>query len=117
MPRGSDFSLELRIGCLRRRPDETHQDQRQLYRFEIKNWLPPPSTRRNTPRSKATISPQNQELVASAVDPEKHTKIKGNYIALKSRIGCLRRQPDETHQGQRQLYRFEIKNWLPPPST
>jgi hypothetical protein len=50
------------FSCLCRRPDETHQGQRQPFVLESKN------------------------SVASAMDPMKLAKIKGNHMTLKARI-------------------------------
>ena len=115
--KGSNHPKKSRICCLCRRPEETRVGQRPQILQEIKNLLPPPSTRRITPRPKAAIIPRNQEFAASAVDPKKPASVKGSKHPKKSRICCLRRRREETRPGQRQQTSQEIKNLLPPAST
>ena len=62
--KGSNHVTEAGFCCLRRRPEETLQGQRQQSSQEIKILLPPPKTRRMVPRSKAAIIPRNQEFAA-----------------------------------------------------
>ena len=76
--KGSKHAQKSRICCLRLRPDETHQDQRQQLRLK------------------------NQDFAASAFDPVKPTRTKGSNFVSKSRFCCFRLRPDETHQEQRQ---------------
>ena len=45
--KGSKYPEKSRICCLCQRPEETRLGQRQQSPQEIKNLLPPPSTRRN----------------------------------------------------------------------
>ena len=42
--KGSKLASEARFCCFRRRPYETHQDQRQQTRLTSKILLPPPKT-------------------------------------------------------------------------
>jgi hypothetical protein len=87
--KGSKHASEAGFCCLCRRPEETCRDQRQQSRLRSRNLLPLPKTRRNLPSPKAANSSQEQEFVASAVDPMKLTKIKGSNLASKSRMCCL----------------------------
>ena len=89
--KGSNHPKKSKICRLRRRPAETHQDQRLQTPQEIKNLLPPASTRRIAPRSKAANLPRNQEFAATAVDPKKGARVKGSNHPKKSRICCHRR--------------------------
>ena len=89
--KGSNRALEAGFCCLRRRLDETHQDQRQQTHLK------------------------KQDFAASAVDPMKHAKCKGSNHTSESRICCLRLEPDETHQDQRQQSRLGSRILLPPP--
>ena len=84
--KGSNHPKKSRICCHRRRPEETRLGQRQQSSHEIKNLLPPASTRRKAPRSKAAIIPRNQEFAASAVDSKKRASVKGSNHPKKSRI-------------------------------
>ena len=101
------------LGCLRK--NHTRLGQRQQSSQEIKNLLPPALTRRNRLRSKAAITPRNQEFAASAVDLKKPASVKGRKSSKKSRICCLRHRPEESRLGQRQQSSQEIKNLPPPP--
>ena len=71
--KGSNHPKKSRICCLRHRPEESRLVRRQQSPQEIKNLLPPASTRRNVPWSKAAIIPRNQEFAATSVDP-KHSE-------------------------------------------
>ena len=71
----------------------------------------------HSPRSKAAITPRNQEFAASGVDLKKHASVKGSNHPKKSRICCHRCRPEETRLGQRQQTPQEIKNLLPPALT
>jgi hypothetical protein len=62
--KGSNHVTEAGFCCLRRRPEETLQGQRQQTRLESKILLPLLKTRRMVPRSKAAIIPRNQEFAA-----------------------------------------------------
>ena len=87
--KGSNHPKKSRICCLQHRPEERRLGQRQQSSQEIKNLLPPPLTRRNRLRSKAAITPRNQEFVASAIDLKKRASVKGSNHPKKSRICCL----------------------------
>ncbi len=115
--KGSNHPKKSRICCLRRRLEETCHGQRQQTPQEIKNLLPPASTRRNVPWSKAANTPRNQEFAAPGVDLKKGVSVKSSNHPKKSRICCLRRRPEETRVGQRPQILQEIKNLLPPAST
>ena len=115
--KGSRHASEARFCCLRRRPEETPQAQRQQTRLRSKILLPPPKTRRNSSSSKAADTPQKQDFAASAEDPMKHTKLKGSRHASEAGFCCLRRRPDETPQAQRQQTRLRSRILLPPPKT
>ena len=93
------------------------QDQRQQYCLASKILLPPPKTRRNSPRPKAAILSHKQDFAASAEDPMKLTKVKGSKLASEARFCCLRRKPNETRQDQRQQASFRSKILLPSPKT
>ena len=114
--KGSIHASESGICCLCHWLDEARQEQRQQACLGIRNLLPPPLTRWNSPRAKAANTPWNQEFAASAIDPMKPIRSKGSKHVLRSRICCLRHWLDETRQEQRQQTRFGIKNLLPPAS-
>jgi len=63
--KGSKQTWEAGFCCLRRRPDEAHQDQRQQ------------------------VDPRSRIFAASAVDPMKHAKIKGSKSALEKSVLLL----------------------------
>ena len=112
--KGSNHPKKSRICGLQRRREETCHGQRQQTPQEIKNLRPLPLTRRNRLRSKAAITPRNQEFAASAVDPKKPASVKGSKHPNKSRSCCLRRRPEGRRQGQRQQSSQQIKKLLPP---
>ena len=113
--KGSNHVTEAGFCCLRRRPEETLQGQRQQTRLESKILLPPLKTRRMVPRSKAAINPRNQDFAASAEDPMNLARSKGSKHAQKSRFCCLRRRPRETRQDQKQHSRLRSRILLLPP--
>ena len=115
--KGSNHSKKSRICCHRHRSEERHLSQRQQSPQEIKKLLPPASTRRNTPRSKAAITSANQEFAATAIDPKNGAKVKGSNHPKKSKICCLRHRSEERNLSQRQQSPQEIKNLLPLPLT
>jgi len=63
--KGSNNASESRFCCLRRRPNETGQNQRQQSRLK------------------------KQDFAASAEDPMKHLLVKGSKLASGSRILLL----------------------------
>ena len=110
-PKATIMPLKQEFSCLHRGPNEAHQDQRQPSCLKSKN------------------------SVASAVDPMKLARLKGNHHALKARIqlppplprwsspnskatimpqkqefSCLHRGPNEAHQDQRQPSCLKSKN-------
>ena len=90
------------------------QDQRQQYCLASKILLPPPKTRRNSPRPKAAILSHKQDFAASAEDPMKLTKVKGSKLASEARFCCLRRRPEETRQDQRQQPCLQKQDFAAP---
>ena len=62
--KGSNHPKKSRFCCLRRRPEETLQGQRQQTRLESKILLPLLKTRRVAPGSKAAIIPRKQDFAA-----------------------------------------------------
>ena len=119
--KGSKYPEKSRACCLCQRPSETRLGQRQQISREIKNvlplpetrrnmprskaanipriknMLPLPETRRNTPRSKASNVPRNQESVAFTGDQKKCAMIKGGKYSEKSRMCCLCRRHEMSH--------------------
>ena len=110
--------LKQEFSCLRHRPDETRHDKRQPLHLRRRNsiasvvdpmklattkgnhytseegiQLPLSLTRWNSPRQKATTTPQKKEF------------------------SCLCRWPDETHQAQRQLLSSETRIQLLLPQS
>jgi len=100
--KGSKYPKKSRMCCFCRRLEEARLGQRQQISEEIKNVLPLPKTRRNSPRSKAAIIPRNQENAASAEALMKLASVKGSNYTKKSRKCCLCRSADEARLGQRQ---------------
>ena len=83
--KGSNQTLESRICCLCRWPDETREDRRQQSDLGIKNLLPLPLTRWNSRKSKAATRPLNQEFAASALDPMKFYQALVEFHRVKGR--------------------------------
>ena len=91
--KGSNRALEAGFCCLRHRPDETRQAQRQQPRLK------------------------KQDFAATAAGPMKPTKHKGSNHASESRFCCHRHKSHEIRQAQRQHTRLRIEILLPPPQT
>ena len=64
--KGSKHASEAEFCCLRQRPDETRQTQRQQSRLRSRILLLLPKTLRNSPGPKAAIAPRKQDFAASA---------------------------------------------------
>ena len=95
--KGSKCPEKSRMCCHCRRPEETRVGQRQQMSQEIKKVLPLPEPRRNAPRSKAVNIPRNQEFVAFTGDQKKCAMIKGGKYSEKSRMCCLCRRHEMSH--------------------